>query len=46
MNTDPGEAALPPEAPDLWHLPEVLDVRVRTSSFRSATAGDDRGGRS
>jgi hypothetical protein len=46
MNTDPGEAALPLEAPDLWHLPEVLDVRVRRRRFdpprRVTTEGVDR----
>ena len=46
MNTDPSEAALPLEAPELWHLPGALDARVRRCCFdpsrRMTTEGVDR----
>lgn len=46
MSTDPGENALPPQTPELWQLPEVLDVRVIHRRFdpprRVTTEGIDR----
>lgn len=46
MNTDPSEAVLPFEAPELWHLPGALDARVRHCRFdpprRMTTEGVDR----
>lgn len=46
MNTDAGSLTPPSKEPDLWHLPEVLNVRVRNRRFdtprRFTTAGVDR----
>ncbi len=46
MNTDAGARTPPPKEPDLWHLPEVREVRIRNRRFdpprRVTTAGIDR----
>jgi hypothetical protein len=46
MTIDSGGAAQRPESPDLWRLPDVLEVRVRRRRFdpprRVTSAGVDR----
>jgi hypothetical protein len=46
MTIDPGEPEPRPKSPDLWHLPDVIDVEIRRRRFdpprRVTTAGVDR----
>jgi hypothetical protein len=46
MSIDAGGPTRPPKAPDLWRLPEVLEVHIRRRHFepprRVTLAGSDR----
>ena len=34
MNSDAESLVPPPEQPDIWRLPEVIDVEIRRASYR------------